>query len=139
MSEIRKNKSDFSLATGEITREEKVDANNNLSSTLGTKLDAVNDKVTTRAEGMSYVNLTASGLVRTGATTLRGFFVSSTTAGTVKIWDNTAASGTVLIDTITPSNLGWYDCGNLSAGTGVYVTLGGTISVTISYVDNTTV
>lgn len=111
----------------------------NLKETLATRLDAINDKVTTRAEGMSYVMLTASALVRTGATTLKGFFVSSTTAGTVKIWDNTAASGTVLIDTITPTNLGWYDCGNLSAGTGVYVTLGGTISVTISYVDNTTV
>ena len=116
-----------------------LDSVGNLKETLATKLDAINDKVTTRAEGMSYVMLTASALVRTGATTLKGFFVSSTTAGTIKIWDNTAASGTVLIDTITPTNLGWYDCGNLSAGTGVYVTLGGTISVTISYIDNTTV
>lgn len=103
------------------------------------KLDAVNDKVVARAEGNSYTQITASTLIRTGATTLKGFFVSSTTAGTIKIWDNTSAATTVAIETITPTVLGWYSCGDLSLGTGCYVTIGGTIAVTIVYVDNTTV
>lgn len=45
--------------------------------------------------------LTASGLVYTGAGTVTGIIVSSHTSGTIKLWDSTAASGTVLIDTYT--------------------------------------
>lgn len=106
---------------------------------MADKLDAVNDKVVTRAEANSFSEITASTLIRTGATTLKGFFLSSTTGGTVKIWDNTAASGTVAVETITPTVLGWYDCGDMSLATGCYVTIGGTIAVTIVYKDNTIV
>lgn len=145
MSEIRKNKSDFSLATGEITREEKVDAANNSSTTLGTKIDKVNDGITTRAEGTSYVVLTVSGTVGSaGAKTLKGYIIASHTVGaTIKFWDNTAGSGTVLMDTTTTTantKVGEFlSLGDLSAGTGIYCTISGTISLTAVYIDPTIV
>ena len=45
--------------------------------------------------------LSASGLVYTGAGTVSAIIVSSHTSGTIKLWDNTAGSGTVLVDTYT--------------------------------------
>lgn len=50
--------------------------------------------------------LTTSALVATigvqgGVGVLNGIIVSSHTSGTIKFWDNTAASGTVLVDTFT--------------------------------------
>jgi hypothetical protein len=72
----------------------------------------------------SYKRLTASGLVLTGAYRLIGFHVANTSAGTLVLWDNTAASGTQISGTITPA-AGWTDypadCTN-----GVYATIGGT-------------
>lgn len=48
----------------------------------------------------SYKNLTASGttVVKTGAGQLHGFFVGTAT-GNITIYDNTAASGTKVLDT----------------------------------------
>ena len=81
----------------------------------------------------SYVNLTASAAVKTGFGTLVGMYVNSTSAGTVKLYDNTAASGTVINNTITPA-VGYHPLGNTAFNTGLYATLGGTIDVTFYYV-----
>lgn len=87
--------------------------------------------------GAAYLpkNLTASGQIKASAGILRGAFVASHTSGTIKIWNNTAGSGTVLVNTITLSagTYGFLDFGNLYADTGLFATLGGTIDVTFSY------
>lgn len=56
----------------------------------------------------SYKNLSASGLVRTGAGQLVGIFVASATTATIKVWDNTSAATTVLVNTFTPAAATWY-------------------------------
>ena len=80
----------------------------------------------------AYKNLTASAVVKTGFGRLVGMYVNSTSAGTVKLWDNTAASGTVINNTITPA-IGYHNLGNASFATGLYATIGGTLDVTFYY------
>jgi hypothetical protein len=70
--------------------------------------------------------------VKSGQGQLGGFFVSSTTVGTIKIYDSLTATGTVLIDTITPTVLGFYQIPT-SYGTGLTVVIGGTASITVFY------
>jgi hypothetical protein len=97
----------------------------------GTKLageDIPNDvmKVEDRS---SYTNLTASGLIKTGSGRLKGFFVASTTSGTIKLWDNTSAATTTIINTFTPS-AGFYPLPDIEFSTGCFATLANTIDVT---------
>lgn len=119
---------------GEINSELVGDTNRNLKTTLGTCLDKTNDHVTNHPVGLTYVNLSASGVVLTGAGRLRGMYVNSTNAGTVKIYDNTAGSGTVVNNTITPA-VGYHELGNAAVGTGVYATIGGTALDVTFYVE----
>lgn len=81
----------------------------------------------------NYTNLTASALVHTGNGVVSGFIVNSHTSGTLKLWDNTAGSGTVIVNTYTfpsgssvvkfPADIEFY--------TGLYATVGGTADITI--------
>lgn len=82
-------------------------------------------------KGTKSVNLSGSGLVLTGPGYLHGIFVASTTSGTIKVWDNTAGSGTVLVNTFTPTAPGWYEL-PFAFSTGCYVTLANTIDITVS-------
>lgn len=79
----------------------------------------------------TYTRLTASGLVRGKPGILRGFYVSSTSSGTITFYDNTAGSGTQITGTITPS-VGWNDLGDVSFVTGCYAVISGTLDVTVS-------
>lgn len=79
-----------------------------------------------------YTNTTASTLVKTGAGVLRGMYVNSTSAGTIKFWDNIAGSGTVINNTITPA-IGFHNLGSVSFTTGCYATIGGTLDVTLHW------
>lgn len=79
-----------------------------------------------------YRNLTASALVKTGAGRLKGMYVNSTTSGTIKLWDNTAGSGTVINNTITP-DIGYHNLGDVAFTTGLYATIGGTLDVTLHF------
>lgn len=54
----------------------------------------------TQGYGLS-APITASGIVKTGAGNVQGIIVSSHTNGTIKLWDNTAGSGTIVVDTYT--------------------------------------
>lgn len=80
----------------------------------------------------NYKNLTASSLIDTGVGALIGMYVNSTSSGTIKLWDNTSAAGSVINNTITPA-VGWHALGNAAYGTGLYVTIGGTLDVTLYY------
>lgn len=80
------------------------DVNGNLWSTLGTlQSGEVQDINAIRVEPQaSYTNISASALIYTGAGRVAGFVVNSCAAGaTIKLWDNTSAATTVLLNTIT--------------------------------------
>ena len=82
--------------------------------------------------GVSYANLSASALVKTGEGFLTGVFVASTTGGTLKLWDNTTAVAPILTNTITFTAAGWYPM-PFHFNTGLYATIGGTLDCTLSF------
>lgn len=103
----------------------------NLASRLAGE-DTSSDVLVTQ-QRVSYTNLSSDTSVVTGVGRLHGFVVNSHTSGTIKIWDSTAASGAVLLNTITlaagPQQ--WVFPVGIQFGTGLYVDVGGTIDVTI--------
>lgn len=84
-----------------------------------------------------YTNLTASALVKTGEGFVAGVIVSSHTSGTLKLWDNTSAATTVLVDTFTfPAGSGVYEFPQVGGlppefTTGLFATIGGTANITL--------
>jgi hypothetical protein len=81
----------------------------------------------------TYTNLSASALIKTGAGRLKGFCVNSHTSGTLKLWDNTSAATTTLLNTITfAAGSGLiFPFPDVEFGTGLYATIGGTADITI--------
>ncbi len=71
--------------------------------------------------------LTESGSVRSTPGALLGFYVNSTTAGTIVLKDG-GSSGTDMSGTITPA-IGWHRF-PASFGTDLFAKMGGTINVT---------
>lgn len=104
-----------------------------LKTTLSSALDDVNDSITNYPK-CSYVNTAASALIKTGAGQVYGIVINSHTSGTLKLWDNTAGSGTVLCNTMTFA-VGERFIPLLGAtfGTGLYATISGTADVTILF------
>lgn len=94
--------------------------------------DLTNDvlKVEERA---NYTNITADTLIKTGAGRVFGILVASHTSGSIKLWDNTSAATTVLLNTYS------YSSGSqvisFPAGieftTGLYADVTGTQDITI--------
>jgi len=106
---------------------------NNINS--ATKLageDLTNDVMKIR-DSATYTNLSASALVKTGAGVLKGIVVNSHSSGTLKLWDNTSAATTVILNTIT------FAAGSgivltfpaIEFSTGLYATIGGTADITL--------
>lgn len=83
-------------------------------------------------KGNKYANKTASALIKTGYGILKGMYVNSTSSGTIKIFDGTDNSGAVIDNTITPA-VGYHNLGGVAFTTGLYVTIGGTLDVTLHY------
>ena len=85
-------------------------------------------------EGGNYKNITATGLVTTStqAGTLLGFYVNSTTAGTLVLRDG-GAGGTVMGGTITPL-IGFHRFPATYGAGGLHATVGGAIDATFFYV-----
>lgn len=81
--------------------------------------------------GDQTTNLSASALIKTGSGDLVGVHVNSSTSGTIKFWDNTAASGTVVINTYSPS-VGWNPM-PFHFNKGLYMTIGGTLDASVSF------
>jgi len=83
------------------------------------------------AEVGGYKNITATGAVSTGACQLIGFYVNSTTIGTLVLRDG-GASGTVMSGTITPA-IGFHRF-PANVGVSLYATIAGTgLDVTFFY------
>lgn len=84
------------------------------------------------AEAYSYSQISASAAVKSSAGTLGGFIVSSSASGTVTIYDNTAGSGTKILDTMSVTAGNAYPI-PASFSTGCYVSISGTASITVFY------
>lgn len=82
-------------------------------------------------EGGNPKNITATGTVSDKPGTLLGFYVNSTSSGTLVLRDG-GSSGTALSGTITPA-IGFHRF-PASFGTDLHATAGGTINVTFFYV-----
>ena len=82
------------------------------------------------AECGGYKNITATGAVSTGACQLIGFYVNSTSSGTLVLTDG-GAGGTVMSGTITPA-VGFHRF-PANVGTSLYATIGSTLNVTFFY------
>lgn len=82
--------------------------------------------------GRYKLNGTTSQQVKDVRGALVGVFVASSTSCTIKFWDNTAGSTTVLVNTFSASAATWYPL-PFVFNTGLYITVGGTCDYTISY------
>ena len=82
-----------------------------------------------------YSNISASAAVKSAAGVVAGFVVNSHSSGTLKLWDNTAGSGTVILNTITfAAGPGFYPLPKpVEFYTGLYATIGGTADITVIY------
>jgi hypothetical protein len=78
----------------------------------------------------SYKNITGTGNVSTGACSLNGFYVNSTSTGTLVLRDG-GAGGTVMTGTITPA-IGWHEL-PVSTGGILHATIANTLNVTFSF------
>lgn len=79
--------------------------------------------------GGEYSNISTSTLIKTGDGHLIGIFVASSTSGTIKVWDNTSAATTIIVNTFSATAATWYPI-PAHFKTGCFVTLGGTIDCT---------
>jgi hypothetical protein len=87
-------------------------------------------------QNSKYLNGTTSQAIKSAAGTLYGVLVNSNTAGTFKLWDNTAGSGTVLVNTFSPTTATsqtYIFPNGVSFNTGLFITVSGTIDYTILY------
>jgi len=86
-------------------------------------------------EYLKYRNITADTLIKTGSGVVAGVVVNSHTSGTIKLWDNTSAAGTVIVNTYT------FPAGSsvvtfpkpLTFTAGLYADIGGTVDLTIVF------
>jgi len=97
-----------------------------------TQVSPTNPLPVTATGGASYANITSTGSVKGSAGTLVGVFVASSSSGTIKLWDNTSAATTILVNTFSVSAGTWYPL-PFKFGTGLFATIGGTLDCTFSY------
>jgi hypothetical protein len=88
---------------------------------------------TMTAEIGNYKNITATGDVSTVPGSLIGFYVNSTSSGTIVLRDG-GSGGTVMSGTITPA-IGFHRFPSTygASGLGLHATIGATINVTFFY------
>lgn len=110
----------------------QTDVNGNQKQNLATRLDAVNDAVTSYDFGYSFTYIsTATGtLVKTGAGVLKSIIVNGGTTGTIVANDNTAASGTTIFSFDTTNAIATYNF-ELAFTTGLYITTSAATKVTV--------
>ena len=82
------------------------------------------------SESGTFSNKTATATIKTGAGLLTGFYVNSTTAGTIVFYDATSATNAIT-GTITPA-VGWHAL-PVNFNTGLHIVIANTLNVTIVY------
>lgn len=82
----------------------------------------------------TYSNRTATANIKATNGILMGFYVNSTTGGTIIFYDSATTTTTVPITgTITPA-IGWHSLGSLYFRDGLYIVVANTLNVTLVYV-----
>ncbi len=76
--------------------------------------------------------VTSTGAVKGVAGTLIGYLVCSTSSGTIVAYDGADANGTMMHNTLTPAAGTFVPC-NMGFATGLWLVIGGTISVSVVY------
>lgn len=107
----------------------QADSQGNQMVNMAVKLDQLNDAVSAYEKGWTPVNLTASGEILSAPGVLKGFFVNSTSSGTVRIADSTGSGAGYLGGVITPAAGQFYQYPAMVSN-GCYITVTGTIDVT---------
>jgi hypothetical protein len=94
------------LVDGDLNQHDKVDVNNNKVVTQGTELageDLNNGVLKVEQRGFSFaISTAATTTVKSGSGFVYKIRVVGGTLGNVTIYDNPAATGTVLLPTVTP-------------------------------------
>lgn len=84
-------------------------------------------------ENGSYLSISSSAAACSVPADLIGIFcASASNTPTIKVWDALTATGAVIADTFTPSGGSFYPLPG-RAGTGLYVTIGGTVTCTVFF------
>lgn len=75
-------------------------------------------------------NLSASAAICVGECWLEGYYVNSTSSGTLKLWHGTGQTdlGQPISNTRTPT-IGWYPMAGLHTTAGLYADTGNTIDI----------
>lgn len=106
------------------------DTANGYKFTLSTGLNKTDDVITTHEKAGTPINLAASGQILAAPGRIIGFYVNSTTSGTIRFSDALTATTPYLGAAITPA-VGYHTYPAV-LGTGGYATIGGTaLDVTI--------
>jgi hypothetical protein len=79
-----------------------------------------------------YKNQTATGNVKSSQGAIIGFYVNSTTAGTIQFYDDSATATTTPITGLITPGIGWHFL-PVTFASGLYAVVGGTLNVTIAY------
>lgn len=83
--------------------------------------------------GTSSGPITSTGNIKADQGVLIGYLVCSTSSGTIKAYDSATTTTTkVLHDTLTPA-AGAFVSAPMAFSTGLYLVIGGTISVAVIY------
>jgi hypothetical protein len=83
-------------------------------------------------EKYGFSSVSASGSVKNGSGTLGGFLCTASSSGTVTIYDNTASSGTKIVDTMSVTAGQPYPV-PVNFNNGCYIVIGGTATITVFY------
>lgn len=84
-------------------------------------------------ENGTYYNMTSSAAVCSSPADLIGIFcASASNTPTIKVWDALSAAAPVVANTFTPSGGSFYPI-PARCGTGIYVTIGGTVDCTVFF------
>lgn len=80
-----------------------------------------------------YKQMSASALVKTGYGRLRGVFCSSSTGGTLTLYDDLVGATPLIANTFSLTAATYYNMADVAYGTGLYATIGGTAEITLFY------
>lgn len=81
----------------------------------------------------TYKQTAVSVLVKTGYGRVRGVFCSSSTGGTLALYDSLTAVAPILVNTFALTASNFYDLGDVAFGTGLYATIANTTEITVFY------
>ena len=85
-------------------------------------------------EAYTPIALTASALVKTGPGIIDQIVIGSGTAVTIKLWDSTSASGTVILETTAAITPVFVINVQAAFANGLFITIGGTTpTLTVMY------